>query len=173
MDPYRDGLPRRPRLWRQASRVRRRSSLPEQTTTNANSTSYSNVPPVVPASSVAVLCFAGSIAGYMISWCTLASDYTIYLDQSASTAKIFGFAYAGFFVPNVICEMVGASFAISMYAPGNENWLNGYTVNNVGGLLDEVMRPAGGFGKFCIVLLALSCIAASSECFAFDLTDVF
>lgn len=123
----------------------------------------SDVPPVIPASSVTVLCFAASIAGYMISWSTLASDYTIYLDQKASTAKVFGFAYAGFFLPNVICEMVGAAFAVSMNAPGNEEWLNGYRVNNVGGLLDEVMRPAGGFGKFCIVLLALSCIAASSK----------
>ncbi|CAE6532953.1 unnamed protein product [Rhizoctonia solani] len=123
-----------------------------------------NLPPVVPASSVTVLCFAASIAGYMISWATLASDYTIYLDASASTRKVFGFAYAGFFIPNVICEMVGAAFAVSMNAPGNESWVNGYRVNNVGGLLDEVMRPAGGFGKFCIVLLALSCIAASSQC---------
>ncbi|CAE6537049.1 unnamed protein product [Rhizoctonia solani] len=123
-----------------------------------------NLPPVVPASSVTVLCFAATIAGYMISWATLASDYTIYLDQSAPTAKVFGFAYAGFFLPNVICEMVGAAFAVSMNAPGNEHWLDGYKVNNVGGLLDEVMRPAGGFGKFCIVLLALSCIAASSQC---------
>ncbi|CAE6415897.1 unnamed protein product [Rhizoctonia solani] len=123
-----------------------------------------NLPPVVPASSVTVLCFAASIAGYMISWATLASDYTIYLDQSAPNSKVFLFAYSGFFFPNVICEMVGAAFAVSMHAPGNEAWLNGYKVNNVGGLLDEVMRPAGGFGKFCIVLLALSCIAASSQC---------
>jgi hypothetical protein len=99
----------------------------------------------------------------MISWATLASDYTIYLDQSAPNSKVFLFAYSGFLFPNVICEMVGAAFAVSMHAPGNEAWLNGYKVNNVGGLLDEVMRPAGGFGKFCIVLLALSCIAASSE----------
>ncbi|ELU44211.1 cytosine-purine permease [Rhizoctonia solani AG-1 IA] len=119
--------------------------------------------PVVPASSVTVLCFAASIAGYMISWSTLASDYTIYLDQSAPNSKVFLFAYSGFFFPNVICEMVGAAFAVSMHAPGNEAWLDGYKVNNVGGLLDEVMRPAGGFGKFCIVLLALSCIAASSR----------
>ncbi|KAG8701723.1 hypothetical protein FRC08_003929 [Ceratobasidium sp. 394] len=123
-----------------------------------------NIPPPIPASSVTVLCFAASIAGYMISWATLASDYTIYLDKTASNAKVFAFAYSGFFFPNVICEMVGASFAIAMNAPGNENWLVGYSVNNVGGLLDEVMRPAGGFGKFCIVLLALSCIAASSQC---------
>ena len=141
--------------------------------TNTNSTPYSNVPPVVPASSVTVLCFAATIAGYMISWSTLASDYTIYLDQSASTSKVFGFAYAGFFLPNVICEMIGAAFAVSMNAPENENWLHGYAVNNVGGLLDEVMRPAGGFGKICIVLLALSCIAASSEWFAFHLRDAF
>ncbi|QRW18284.1 Permease for cytosine/purines, uracil, thiamine, allantoin [Rhizoctonia solani] len=130
--------------------------------------------PVVPASSVTVLCFAASIAGYMISWSTLASDYTIYLDQSAPNSKVFLFAYSGFFFPNVICEMVGAAFAVSMHAPGNEAWLDGYKVNNVGGLLDEVMRPAGGFGKFCIVLLALSCIAASSrQCmysFCFDPT---
>ncbi|KAB5593993.1 Purine-cytosine permease fcyB [Ceratobasidium theobromae] len=123
-----------------------------------------NMPPVIPASSVTVLCFTASIAGYLISWSTLASDYTIYLSPSAPAAKVFAFAYAGFFIPNTICEMIGAAFAVSMFEPKNSAWIDGYRVNNVGGLLDEVMRPAGGFGKFCIVLLALSCIAASSQC---------
>jgi purine-cytosine permease-like protein len=41
----------------------------------------------------------------------------------------------------------------------NTDWNNAYQNGSVGGLLGEVLAPVGGFGKFCLVLLALSIVA--------------
>src|SRR5271170_276039 len=41
----------------------------------------------------------------------------------------------------------------------NPDWADAYNNGSVGGLLGAVLAPAGGFGKFCLVLLALSIVA--------------
>jgi purine-cytosine permease-like protein len=38
-------------------------------------------------------------------------------------------------------------------------WLNAYNSGSIGGLLGQALAPVGGFGKFCLVLLALSIVA--------------
>lgn len=51
--------------------------------------------------------------------------------------------------------MLGAAFAAA--APGVPSWEAGFDQgNNVGGLLAAALSPAGGFGKFLLVLIALS-----------------
>lgn len=51
--------------------------------------------------------------------------------------------------------MLGAAFAAA--APGVPSWEAGFEQgNNVGGLIQAVLSPSGGFGKFLTVLLALS-----------------
>lgn len=52
-------------------------------------------------------------------------------------------------------HMLGAAFAAA--APGIPSWENGFdNGNNVGGLLAAILSPVGGFGKFLIVIIALS-----------------
>lgn len=41
----------------------------------------------------------------------------------------------------------------------NPDWATAYNDGSVGGLLGAVLAPVGGFGKFCLVLLALSIVA--------------
>ena len=36
----------------------------------------------------------------------------------------------------------------------NPDWADAYANGSVGGLIGAVLAPAGGFGKFCLVLLA-------------------
>lgn len=56
--------------------------------------------------------------------------------------------------------MIGTAFAAA--APGIPSWKAGFDGgNNVGGLLMAILAPAGGFGKFLIVLIGLS---TSSAC---------
>ena len=51
--------------------------------------------------------------------------------------------------------MLGAAFAA--VAPAVPSWKSGFSDgNNVGGLISAVLSPTGGFGKFLVVLLALS-----------------
>lgn len=41
----------------------------------------------------------------------------------------------------------------------NPVWADAYANGSVGGLIGAVLAPAGGFGKFCLVLLAFSIVA--------------
>lgn len=51
--------------------------------------------------------------------------------------------------------MLGAAFAAM--APGVPSWETGFgDGSNVGGLIAAILEPAGGFGKFLVVLIALS-----------------
>ncbi len=52
---------------------------------------------------------------------------------------------------------IGAVFSAA--AASVPSWNDGYAGGNVGGLLEAVLRPAGGFGKFLTVLLSLSVAA--------------
>ena len=95
--------------------------------------------------------------------------------------KIFIYSYLGFLLPivshtlpfasrteqvyfiNKILQttwnMIGAAFAAA--APGIPSWSTGFQEgNNPGGLLAAALAPAGGFGKFLLVLLAVSTSAA-------------
>lgn len=94
------------------------------------------------------------IAGFIISWATLAADYTIYMPHDVSKVKVFTYAYFGFLLPLVLLEIMGAAFANTSFV--NEAWAAGYAANGVGGLLAASLEPAGRFGKFCMVVLAMS-----------------
>ncbi|KAI0634844.1 cytosine-purine permease [Trametes polyzona] len=111
------------------------------------------VPPSPSAS--AVLSFATTTASSVISWCMMTPDYGVYHTNKASGLRIFLYSYAGFFIASLASHMLGAAFAAA--APGVASWETGFDEgNNVGGLIQAVLSPSGGFGKFLTVLLALS-----------------
>ena len=53
--------------------------------------------------------------------------------------------------------IIGAACATAITV--DQAWSDAYTTGSVGGLLGIALSPAGGFGKFCLVLLALSIVA--------------
>jgi purine-cytosine permease-like protein len=109
---------------------------------------------VAPATAPQVLTFAATVAGFVISWATLAADYTIYVPSNASKVKVFTYVYLGFFLPLCLLEILGAALvnAAFVYTP----WIDGYNAGGVCGLLAAALHPAGRFGKFCMVVLAMS-----------------
>ncbi|KAF5351146.1 hypothetical protein D9756_008253 [Leucocoprinus leucothites] len=107
----------------------------------------------------AVISFACFLASSVISWCTMTPDYGVYHNVKASTFRIFIYTYLGFFCASVSLHMLGAAFAITAsgvpsYAAGFDNG------NDIGGLAAAILEPVGGFGKFLLVLMALSVPAA-------------
>ena len=54
-------------------------------------------------------------------------------------------------------QCLGAAVAIA--APTVPSWNAGYADGSVGGLIGAMVSPAGGFGKFLTVLIALSVTA--------------
>lgn len=109
---------------------------------------------MAPATASQVLSYAAVVAGFVVSWGTLAADYTIYMPSSVPKVKVFIYAYFGFFLPLCLLEILGAAFVNTSFV--NEAWAAGYATNGVGGLLAAVLEPAGRFGKFCMVVLAMS-----------------
>ncbi|OCH88374.1 cytosine-purine permease [Obba rivulosa] len=114
-----------------------------------------NAPAPAPVSTASVVTFATTTASSVISWCTMTPDYGVYHTPAASSLRIFLYTYAGFFGASIIGHMLGAAFAAS--AASVPSWNTGFDDgNNVGGLIEAILSPAGGFGKFLTVLVALS-----------------
>ncbi|OBZ77700.1 Purine-cytosine permease fcyB [Grifola frondosa] len=129
--------------------------------------------PAAPASASTILSFASTIAGFVITYSPLASDFTIYYTQvfpgnifnfhvltplnSPYSWKIFLYSYLGFNIPIILCQCLGAAVVVAV--PSVPAWSDGYDNGNVGGLLEAMLRPTGNFGKFLTVLLALSVTA--------------
>ena len=124
----------------------------------AHSGSFDNIPRGYGSSEAgAVLSFAASVFGFATGWTSYAADYTVYQPANSSRMKIFLWTFGGLFFPLAFTEMLG--LAIVTGTVNNPNLYAGYTNDSVGGLLAAVLSPLGGFGKFCLVILALSIIA--------------
>ncbi|KAG1801269.1 permease for cytosine/purines, uracil, thiamine, allantoin-domain-containing protein [Suillus variegatus] len=131
-----------------------------------------NAQPAEPASAAAILNFASVIAGFVITYSPLASDFTTYYSPTVPQSRIFWYAYMGYLVPIVLLQCLGAAAVLA--APNVPSWNEGYgTEGNVGGLLEAMLSPVGNFGKFLTVLLSLSVTsniagALYSICFNFQ-----
>ncbi|TFY56051.1 hypothetical protein EVJ58_g7872 [Rhodofomes roseus] len=113
-----------------------------------------------PVTASTIMTFGSTLAATIVSWATITADYGVYHDHTASTARIFVYTYLGFVVSSMPSQLLGASFAATaVYVP---SWKAGMgNGNSIGGLIAAILEPAGGFGKFLLVLLSLT---APSQC---------
>ncbi|KAI1780307.1 permease for cytosine/purines, uracil, thiamine, allantoin-domain-containing protein [Hypoxylon cercidicola] len=109
-----------------------------------------------PASAATIVGYGGVIAGFLIPWAAMAADFSVYCDPSVTTLRIFSYTYAGLFFPTVPLMVLGA--AIGGATPNIPSWSEGYDNYSVGGVLQAMLLPAGGFGRFVAVLLSLSVV---------------
>ncbi|EDR02133.1 cytosine-purine permease [Laccaria bicolor S238N-H82] len=114
----------------------------------------SNPPQAEAATAACVLGFAGTLAGFAITFSSLSSDFTTYYRPDVSGWKIFEYSFAGLLLHIVTLQCLGAAVVIA--SPSIPAWEQGYAGGNIGGLLEAMVRPTGGFGKFLAVLLSLS-----------------
>ncbi|PWZ01160.1 hypothetical protein BCV70DRAFT_90631 [Testicularia cyperi] len=117
----------------------------------------------------AVLGLAAIVAGFVISWSALVSDVSHYLRPDVSPHKLFWSVYCGFFFSCVPFIMIGAAFACSSY--DNPEWADALSVSS-GQLFQLILAgKLGNFGKFLVVLLALSVSGnISATIYSFGLT---
>lgn len=94
------------------------------------------------------------LAGYMIPWACLSSDFTTYLRPDTSSRRIFAYSYVGLATPPILLMTLGA--AIGNAIPNVPAWQEAYDQTLVGGVLAAMLAPVGGFGKFLVVLLSFS-----------------
>lgn len=107
----------------------------------------------------AVLSFGAAIYGFGTGWTSYAADYTIFMNKSVKSWKIFAITYAGLIFPLVFCEIVGLAAGTLTVSENTTVYLDAYDDNSVGGLTGQILARYHGGGKFCLVILALSVIA--------------
>ncbi|CAF3377448.1 unnamed protein product [Rotaria sp. Silwood1] len=106
-----------------------------------------------------ILSFGATCFGASISWCACSADYNTYFPEDTSQLKIFLYTYLGNLLSMIPIQLLGAATYTGTYT--NEKWNRAYETNSIGGLLGASLSSLGGFGKFLLILFALSTIACN------------
>ncbi|KAF2263061.1 purine-cytosine permease [Lojkania enalia] len=128
----------------------------------AHSGDFVNLPMGVGTSELgSCLSFGSVVYGFATGWTSYAADYTVYQPSKQSRTKIFFSVFLGLMFPLLFTEFLGiAVMTATTINNGDNRYMEGYEASGTGGLLAAVLfPPLGGFGKFCLVILALSIIA--------------
>ncbi|CAO2647458.1 Nn.00g083800.m01.CDS01 [Neocucurbitaria sp. VM-36] len=128
----------------------------------AHSGAFVNIPMGVGTSELGSVLSMGSVVyGFATGWTSYAADYTVYQPSNQSRTKIFFAVWIGLMIPLLFTEILGVAIMTATTINNGENrYIDGYNASGTGGLLAAVLfPPLGGFGKFCLVILALSIIA--------------
>ncbi|POS78811.1 NCS1 nucleoside transporter [Diaporthe helianthi] len=105
-----------------------------------------------------VLSFAASVFGFATGWTSMAADYAVYQPETRPRRAVFLWTFGGLLFPLVFTELLGAA-VMTAYAV-DEGYAEAYDTNHIGGVLAMVLVPRlGGFGRFCLAVLALSIVA--------------
>jgi NCS1 nucleoside transporter family len=116
--------------------------------------SLKNQVDAAPATAPQILSFGGLVAGFMLPWAALASDFSTYMHPSAPPLRIAAYTYVGLALPTVLLMTLGA--AMGGAVPNIPSWEAGYEQNAASGVLAAMLSPAGGFGRFITVILGFS-----------------
>ncbi|OAX77401.1 hypothetical protein ACJ72_08301 [Emergomyces africanus] len=104
-----------------------------------------------------VLSFASAVFGFATAWATISADYCVYQPVTVSRKKIFFTVFCGMCLALIFTQSLG--LAIATATANNPAYAAAYNDNHIGGLLAHVLfHRLGSFGKFCLVVLALSII---------------
>jgi NCS1 nucleoside transporter family len=130
----------------------------------AHSGAFVNIPMGVGTSELgSALSFGSVVYGFSTGWASYAADYTVYQPSSQSRIKVFFAVWIGLIVPLLFTEMLGiAIMTATTINDGDNKYAHAYDESKTGGILAAVLfEPLGGFGKFCLIILALSLIASN------------
>lgn len=110
-----------------------------------------------------VLSFGSTVFGFGTGYTSVAADYTVYQPSNRSRWRIFLAIWAGILPTLLFTEMLGAALVTTIHSNGGHNaYKKGYDDASTGGLLAALLFPQiGGWGKACMVLLALSIVATN------------
>jgi NCS1 nucleoside transporter family len=128
----------------------------------AHSGDFVNIPWNVGTSEMGgVFSFGSVVFGFATGWTSYAADYTVYHPSTQSKRKVFFWTWLGLIIPLNFCMMLGVAIMSATTLNGGDNrYAEGYHASHTGGLLGAVLiYQLGGFGKFCLIILALTIIA--------------
>ncbi|EME77298.1 uncharacterized protein MYCFIDRAFT_146509, partial [Pseudocercospora fijiensis CIRAD86] len=90
-------------------------------------------------------------------WSYLTADYNVRMPINTPRWRLLLSTFIGIWLPSVLVMILGAA----MYDGVSDDvaWSEAYAAYGVGGPLAKSLEPAGGFGKFLLVLAGLSSVA--------------
>ena len=107
-----------------------------------------------------VFSYGSVIYGFATGWTSYAADYTVYQPHTQSRRKVFFWTWIGLIIPLLFTQMLAVAVMSATTINGGDNrYQAGYDATGTGGLIGAVFVNLGTFGKFCMVILALSIIA--------------
>ncbi|OAA52974.1 purine-cytosine permease [Cordyceps fumosorosea ARSEF 2679] len=118
-------------------------------------------PPTYRARLGAVLSYGSTVFGFGTGYTPFAADYTVYQPSNRPRRNVFLATWLGIYPTLLFTEILGAAIVTATALNGGDNpYQRGYDDAGIGGLLGAVLfERLGGFGKFCVVVLALSIVA--------------
>ncbi|KAL9035192.1 MAG: hypothetical protein Q9180_004992, partial [Flavoplaca navasiana] len=100
------------------------------------------------------LTFANTIA-----ICACSADFYVYYPTNTPKWLTFALTWTGVSSGTIICTIVG--IAIATGVDSNPRWASAYEISS-GALLLECYHGLGGFGSFCLVILALTSVTGNA-----------
>ncbi|GAA6061873.1 hypothetical protein JCM10212_000514 [Sporobolomyces blumeae] len=104
-----------------------------------------------------VLSFLGIMFSVGSGWTSIAADYNMTLPADTPSIVVWLSTYFGTWLPIAFTCSLSASFA----ALTKESYAQAFEEESLGGVVGEILKPAGGFGKFLLVILAFSTVSAN------------
>jgi len=111
------------------------------------------------AEAASVMSFIAVIYGFVGGWAQSAADYNVRMPVTTSMPKLILSIWAGNFFGCAIPEILGAAYMTA--AAADPRFAAAYDARGIGGLMGQALKPLGGFGKFLLVLAALSIIGCN------------
>ncbi|KAK9473805.1 permease for cytosine/purines, uracil, thiamine, allantoin-domain-containing protein [Dipodascopsis tothii] len=108
-----------------------------------------------------VLSFGSVVFGSTAGWAGIASDYVVYQPKTVKSWKLFTITFVCIALPVFFVQLVG--LACIMATQTSALYADNYGANGMGGLLYAILVPEslGNFGRFCLVVLALSTVGGT------------
>ncbi len=102
------------------------------------------------------------LAGNMITWANVASDYACYMPPTAPRFRLALYCLLGIAGPFSLLMIVGAAVGGAM--PQIPAWLDAYETHGTGGVLGYILiERLGDFGRFITVLLGVSVLSTCAR----------
>jgi NCS1 nucleoside transporter family len=97
----------------------------------------------------AFMSFGGAVYGFATGWSSYAADYNVNQPENTPPSRVFWLTFLGCFIPCVLLEILGLALTTVPAFKGKGG----------GELFAAAVSPLGGYGKFILLLLALSVVA--------------
>ncbi|KXS15480.1 hypothetical protein M427DRAFT_56821 [Gonapodya prolifera JEL478] len=107
----------------------------------------------------AVMSYIASVVGFAAGWFSFVADYNCNMPVDTNLYQVFFFTFAGLYFPMVLLEIIG--LLVGTTISFSQKYADAFAAADTPGVVSEILKPLGGFGTFCMVLLAMSSIATN------------